>query len=259
MEPIRTLAILQARTSSTRLPGKVLKEVQGKPMLLHQIDRVRRSRLIDELIVATSIDPEDDRLAEILAASGTRVHRGSLDDVLDRFHGAAQLTPSRHVVRLTGDCPLADADVIDALVALHMVMGNDVTTNSVKPVFPDGLDVEVVTRTALDAAQAEAQAQVEREHVTQFFYRRPERFSIFHFTAPFDLSALRWTVDEPEDFTFVREVFDALYPDSPDFRWRDVLALLERRPELAALNTNFVRNEGLLRSIAAEARAQQGE
>lgn len=249
---VRVLAILQARTSSSRLPGKVLREVAGRPMIVRQLERIGRARLLDRIVVATSVDPFDDELARTVEASGVTVFRGDLDDVLDRFAQAASRNPSQHVVRLTGDCPLTDPDVIDAVVAHHLVGGADISSNSHQPTFPDGLDVEIVRAFRLHEAAAEASLKLEREHVTQFFYRRPERFRIAHYKADHDLSALRWTVDEPDDLALVRAIYDSLLPGTPDFRMHDILALLDARPELSSINGRFARNEGLARSIRAE-------
>jgi spore coat polysaccharide biosynthesis protein SpsF len=248
----RVTAVLQARTSSSRLPGKVLHDLAGAPMLLRQIERIRRSRLIDNLVVATSLDSSDDQLTKILARANVATYRGSLDDVLGRFVGAIQGFEPQHVVRLTGDCPLADPDVIDAVIAQHLVGRADLTCNTAPPTFPDGLDVEVVRAEVLRAAAGEAALLLEREHVTQFFYRRPERFRIVNYVLAEDLSHLRWTVDEPEDLIFVRAVYDAFFPKQPQFSFRDVLALLKQRPELEAINANYERNEGLQQSVLAE-------
>ncbi len=248
----RVTAILQARTTSSRLPGKVLADLEGAPMLWRQIERIRRAKLIDHLTVATSDDPSDDALAVMLRERGVSMHRGSLDDVLARFAGAAAEQTSQHVVRLTGDCPLADPDVIDATIAHHLVCGGDITANAVEPTFPDGLDVEVLRSPILIDAANEAVAKFEREHVTQFFYRRPERFRVVHYKHSRDLSGLRWTVDEPADLAFVRRVYAALYRANPEFSMHDVLDLIAREPQIAAVNAQFERNEGLARSIAAE-------
>ncbi len=253
----RVVALLQARTSSTRLPGKVLADVVGAPMIVRQIERIRLARMLDHLIVATSVDPSDDKLADIVAAQGVQVVRGKLDDVLDRFAVALRTVNAQHVVRLTGDCPLVDPDVVDVIVGHHLVSRADITTNAFEPTFPDGLDVEVVRADVLLTAAQEAQKKYEREHVTPFIYERPQRFRIVHYRAPVDLSGLRWTVDEPEDLVFVREVFAALYPSNPTFRMHHVLKLLSERPELSELNTRFTRNAGLARSIAAEEAARQ--
>lgn len=248
----KCVGILQARVSSTRLPGKVLMDLVGRPMLMRQIERIRRARRLDALVLATSTDPSDDALADLAENGGIDLYRGSLSDVLARYVGAAREAGADIVVRLTGDCPLADPDVIDALVARHVAVGADVTTNTVEATFPDGLDAEVVEFSALAAAAAEAQLKFEREHVTQFFYRRPERFKIEHLKQAQDLSALRWTVDNPSDFEFVATVYGVLYETNPSFTTRDVLALLAARPEIGRLNQGIMRNEGLALSIARE-------
>jgi spore coat polysaccharide biosynthesis protein SpsF len=255
----RTIAVLQARTSSSRLPGKVLCELAGKPMIVRQIERIRRARLLDGLVVATSADASDDELARVIVAEGIAVFRGSLDDVLGRFVGALAQYPAEHVVRLTGDCPLADPDVIDGVIAHHLAGAADISGNQNQPTFPDGLDVEIVRADCLREAATEATLKLEREHATQFFYRRPERFRIAHYKTHPDLSALRWTVDEPQDLAFVRAVYDALLPSKADFGWRDVLELLHEQPDLSTINAGFARNEGLARSLRTEFATQVGE
>lgn len=246
------LAVLQARTSSSRLPGKVLARVHGRPMILRQIERVRRARSLGGLVVATSDDASDDVLVDLLDGEGIAVHRGPLDDVLMRFAGALAAHPADHVVRLTGDCPLADPAVIDATVALHLAEGADYTSNCAAPTFPDGLDVEVMRAEALRAADAEARLPSEREHVTPWLRANPGRFRAAELRAPEDCSHLRFTVDTPADLAFVRAVFDALHPADPDFDTAAVLALIARRPEIAALNGGQVRNAGYARSLARD-------
>lgn len=251
-------AILQARMSSTRLPGKVLAPVLGRPMLARQLERLARARRLDRLVVATSTDPGDDPLAALCAELGTACFRGSLDDVLDRFHGALADTGATHAVRLTADCPLTDPALIDALVDFHVAGGYDYASNCVRPTFPDGLDAEILRVDVLERAWREARDPVEREHVTQYVVKRPAVFRIGGLENDEDLSALRWTVDEPADLEFVRAVYAELHPADPAFGWRDVLALVRRRPEIAALNQGFRRNEGLERSAAAAARTSEG-
>lgn len=249
------LAILQARVSSSRLPGKVLRPLLGQPMLARQIERLQRSRRVERLVVATSDQREDDPIAQLCADLGITCHRGSLDDVLDRFHGAALPHHPTHVVRLTGDCPLADPDVIDACIDFHLAGNFDYTTNALQPTFPDGLDVEVFRANCLDEAWREARLPSQREHVTPFIHGQPERYRIGHYRGEPDLSHLRWTVDEAEDFALVETIYAALYPANPVFSTADILSLLARRPELATLNTAFARNEGYAKSLAADASA----
>lgn len=220
------VAILQARMSSTRLPGKAMRPLLGEPMVGRQIERLLRCRAVDKLVVATSDDPSDDPLAAYCETTGAVVFRGSLPDVLDRFHRAAVAHgPADHVVRLTADCPLADPAVIDDCVRLHVKSGADYTSNTQDRSYPDGLDVEVMTFAALDAMHAEAADPYEREHVTPFIYRRPERFRIAQLVQAEKLDGLAWTVDVADDLAFVEKVYEALYPTKPDFGQADILAL----------------------------------
>jgi spore coat polysaccharide biosynthesis protein SpsF len=223
---VSVLAVVQARMSSTRLPGKVMRPLLGEPMIARQLARLARCREIDRLVVATSDRPDDDVLAAEVARLGVAVHRGSLDDVLGRFAGALKgFGPAEAIVRLTADCPLADPQVIDACIRLQRETGADYASNALKRTYPRGLDVEVIRAGALAEAAAEAADLYEREHVTPFIYRRPERYRLADLTGPADLSRLRWTVDTPADFAFVEDVYARLHPSKPDFTSADVLAL----------------------------------
>jgi spore coat polysaccharide biosynthesis protein SpsF len=243
------LGILQARMSSTRLPGKVMLPLLGEPMLARQIERLARSQSIDRLLVATTVDPADEPVAKLAAERGIESYRGSLDDVLERFHQAAICHRPSHVVRLTADCPLADWNLIDRTVDLAVAEGLDYISTALRPTWPDGLDAEVLTFAALEAAAREATSPVEREHVTPFIINHPERFRRASVDSPVDLSAMRWTVDEPRDFEFVTCVYEALYPANPAFTTQDVLDLLRKQPELLEINGGIERNEGLRMSI----------
>lgn len=247
-----TLAILQARTSSSRLPGKVLKPLLGKPMLARQIERLRRVNRVDELIVATSVHASGDALAALCQAEGLSCFRGSLDDVLDRFYRAALTRSPQHIVRLTGDCPLIDPAVVDRTVDVYAGGGFDYASNALEPSFPDGLDVEVFRFSCLEAAWWEATDPAFREHVTLFIYRHPERFRTGCYRSRTNLAHLRWTVDEPEDFEFVTRVYEALYPHKPQFSMEDVLRFVPEHPEACALNRDIERNEGLPRSLSRD-------
>lgn len=228
------LAILQARMSSTRLPGKVMADVEGAPMIARQIERLRRSRRIDRIVVATSDQDDDTRLADAVSALGIGVHRGSLEDVLGRFAGALEaFGPADHVVRLTADCPLADAPLIDATLDLHLSRGADYSANTPeKRMYPKGLDVEVVRAHLLLQAAREADTPYEREHVTPHFYRHPERFDLAFLTQAADEEDVRWTVDRPDDLAFVRAVYAGLYAHSPGFTSDDIRAFVRSRPDL---------------------------
>jgi len=253
------LAVLQARVSSTRLPGKVLREILGAPMILRQINRVQRARSIGRLLLATSTDPVDDPLALLCMQNDVACFRGSLDDVLDRFYQAARPHLPEHVVRLTGDCPLADPALIDHVVGTHVAGGFDYTSNTIPPTYPDGLDIEVIRSTCLEEAWREAELPSEREHVTPFLYGRPERYRIGAVRNAMDLSALRWTVDEPDDFVLVRTIYEALYPGNPAFTTEDILALLERTPALKTWNVRHARNEGYEKSLKEDGTFNSGK
>ncbi len=252
--PARILGVLQARTSSSRLPGKVLLPLLGQPMILRQIERLKRAKRMDGLVLATSTDPSDDALAYTIAASGMPVHRGALDNVLERVIGAAAPFHPEWIVRLTGDCPLTDPQLIDSLIDDTLAAGAEYGSTALAPTFPDGLDAEIVRFDLLRQIASEPRTQSEREHVTLAVHRNPERFKLHSVTGSPDLSDMRWTVDEPRDLAFVTAIFEALYPSNPVFGTGDILRLLQQRPELAGMNGDIKRNEGLLKSLAAEGR-----
>ncbi|MFZ5718289.1 MAG: cytidylyltransferase domain-containing protein [Pseudomonadota bacterium] len=230
------LAILQARMTSTRLPGKVLEPVLGEPMIGRQLERLARSKRLDRIMVATSTDPSDDPLAAYCEGLGHAVFRGSLGDVLDRYCGAmAQVPEADVIVRLTADCPLADWTVIDATIERLHEAGADYASNTpAVRTYPHGLDVEVMRREALMRAGREAKDPYEREHVTPYIHRRPETFRIASLSRSPSLAHLRWTVDFPEDLAFVREVYERLYPGNPAFTSDDVVALDRNSSGVAA-------------------------
>jgi spore coat polysaccharide biosynthesis protein SpsF len=222
--------------SSTRLPGKVLADVAGAPMIARQIERLRRCERIDKIVLATSDDAGDDILADAMTALNVPVHRGSLDDVLSRFAGALAVYPATHVVRLTGDCPLADPQVIDATIALHLEQATDYAANTPPHrTYPKGLDVEVMRAPCLQRAAAEARDPYEREHVTPYLYRHPDLFRQAFLSQAIDEGEVRWTVDRPDDLEFVRAVYGGLYPGNPSFTSDDVRAFVRARPDLTVL------------------------
>lgn len=221
--------------SSGRLPGKVLAPVLGEPMIARQIERLRRSMLIDELVVATSTAASDDVIAQWADGAGVAVRRGSLTDVLDRFIGVLDDYPqATTVIRLTADCPLADWTVIDAVIArLHEGRADWASAAWPTRTFPHGLDAEALRPQALRDAGREATDPHEREHVTPFIYRQPERFRLAGVArAGASLAHLRWTVDVPTDLDFVRDVYDRLYPADPSFTSDAVAALAVNSAEI---------------------------
>ncbi len=246
-----TLAVVQARMTSTRFPGKVLAPLLGEPMILRQLERVTRSTLLDGLIVATSTDPSDDPLVEVLRSAGYTVFRGPLDDVLARFIGAIDAFESStgskadEVVRLTADCPLTSPKVIDDVISAFRNSEADYLSNTMTPTYPDGLDAEVVKVSVLREVASVAIDPPEREHVTLGIYRRTDEYSIGNYADSRNNSELRWTVDTPEDFSFVSQVFEELYPNDTNFEYEDVLDYLRRYPERSRTEKDAVRNAAL--------------
>jgi len=233
------LCVLQARVSSSRLPGKVLMPLASEPMLARQIERIQRANRLDALTVATSDQPSDDSIAELCAGLGVECFRGDLEDVLDRFYRAAAPSRPDHVVRLTGDCPLTDPALLDALVDLHTSGGYDYSSNVHPRTYPDGLDAEIFTFGLLERAWREATSQAERSHVTPWMHESAAGIRQGSLQDGQDRGNLRWTVDYPQDYEFVRRVFEALYVRDPAFGTDDVHDLLRSHPEIAAINAHL--------------------
>ena len=230
------LAILHARMSSSRLPGKVLRPILGAPMLGRQIERLRRARGLTGLMVATSTATEDDAIERYCGELGAGCHRGSLDDVLGRFIGALDAAGSpRTFLRLTADCPLADWTLVDRAIDEHAATAADLTFTSKGWTYPKGLDVEVCETAVLRLADKVARGAYDREHVTPYVYRHPEQFRLHSIVRDPPLR-YRWTVDTPEDFEFVSAVYEALYPDKPDFTSDDILAWQAANPDRVLAN-----------------------
>jgi spore coat polysaccharide biosynthesis protein SpsF (cytidylyltransferase family) len=240
----KIVALIQARMSSSRLPGKVLAEIGGKPSILFMVDRVRRATTLDEIVVVTSIDPSDDPLALALAAAGVACFRGPLDDVLSRYAAAASFHEADVVVRLTGDCPLVDPAIVDRVVGTLIESGCDYASNIDPPSFADGLDVECFTRAALIRAGREASAPAEREHVTLWMRSGEAGLERRCVRSLIDSSHLRLTVDYPDDLALVRTLVTLLGDAAGGFDHYDILRCLDQRPDLLETNRHE-RNEGL--------------
>jgi spore coat polysaccharide biosynthesis protein SpsF len=239
--------------NSSRLPGKVLVDIAGTPMLQRIIERTAAARSVDEVVVATTIGPDDDVLVDQLHRAGVgSVYRGSVDDVLDRFARCATLHRADIVVRVTADDPLKDPGLIDRAVAILMTDPSmDYCSNTIIPSFPEGLDIEVVRFAALSRANAEAFLKSDREHVTPYIWRHPKRFGVHNFSADRDLSSWRWTVDEPADVEFMRAIF-ARFGDDPLVPYQQVVAWIDANPDLRLINEGQARNAGYLKSLQAD-------
>lgn len=236
------IAIIQARMSSSRLPGKVLADIGGKPMLLHVVLRARRAQTIGQVIVATTTDSSDDPIATFCRAQGIPYLRGDLMDVLDRYYQAARAFGGKTIVRLTGDCPLIDPREIDRTVRAFFDGQVDFAANRLPPPWkrttPIGMDTEVVSFDALARAWREAEKKFEREHVMPYFYDQEGRFKTLLVDHEPDLSNLRLTVDTPEDLALIRNIF-AFFDDSDEISLDQVVWLLEKNPDWLKINANI--------------------
>jgi spore coat polysaccharide biosynthesis protein SpsF len=239
------VAIIQARSSSSRFPNKVLADLAGDAMILQQINRVRGSKLIDKIVVATSVDPSDDLLVDLLKSEGIPYYRGSLSNVLARFVDVIQIEKPNVVVRLTADCPLTDPRVIDLVISKHLSSESDYTSNTLTPTFPDGLDVECISPTVLRNLLDANPTEVECEHVTYGLYSRPGFCTMESVEQASDHSHLRWTVDIPEDLDFVRKVYAEFAPDYYSFGQMELMALSGINSEFIRTNAILERNAGL--------------
>jgi glutamate-1-semialdehyde 2,1-aminomutase len=239
---VKTVAIVQARMGSTRLPNKVLRPICGTPMIGLLLQRLSRARRVDQIVVATAANPRNAPLVEYASGLGYSVYQGSEDDVLDRYYQAAVKANAAVVVRITGDCPLIDPALVDAVIEKFVELNADFGSNTEPPTFPDGLDTEVFTFRTLQIAWERARAGHAREHVTPFMLEAAE-FKRVNYGNDLDCSAERWTVDEPEDLEVVRRVFEEFEPRR-DFSWLEVLALRNKHPEWFMANQHLIRNEG---------------
>ena len=237
-----TIAIIQAHMGSTRLPGKVLLDLGGRTMLARVVRRAQSASRLNEVTVACSSEPADDPIVDECRSLGVRVHRGSDSDVLDRYQGAATEFAPDAIVRITSDCPLIEPEIVDKVIAEFARLDVDYASNTVDRSYPRGLDVEVFKRSCLDRAWSEAREPYQRVHVTPYFYQNPRLFKLAQLREESDLSEMRWTVDTPEDFEFVSQIYRH-FRNSDDFSWLKVLDLLSDRPELADINRHIRQKE----------------
>lgn len=240
---MNVVAIIQARMGSTRLPGKVLQDLAGESMLARVVQRVRRARQLDQVVVATSTSPADEAIVDECRRMAVACYLGDEQDVLDRYFRAAVQHGAQLIVRITSDCPLIDPLLIDELVMAFLAAVPDYASNTLERTYPRGLDTEVFGMTALARVWEEALDPYQRIHVTPYFYQNPDLFTLLSIRQNRDDSRHRWTVDTPEDLYFVRQIYQRLGGDVA-FRWQDVLDLLEREPELLAINRD-VRQKAL--------------
>lgn len=254
---MNAVVVIQARMGSTRLPGKVLLDLEGMPVLWHVIRRVQQATLPSHVLVATTNGTEDDKIEVACQSWGVQVYRGDSDDVLKRFCDAIttlELKQGRidYIVRITADCPLIDPEIIDSALKIAASEKYDYVSNADPPTFPDGLDVEVIERAALFRACKNAILPSEREHVTPYIRNMPS-FHRYNLAAPIDLSSKRWTLDEVQDLHFIREIYRNLYQQDGFFTTVEILAFLATRPDLEEINAKIRRNEGYEKTLQRDA------
>ena len=237
-----TIAFIQARMGSIRLPNKVMKMVNGKPLIEYLLLRVAKAKLLDKVVVATSVNSNNDPLVSFVNSLGFETYRGSEQDVLSRFYEAAKFHNATTLLRITADCPLVDPNLIDSLIEEYFNSGSDYATNTLPPTYPDGLDVEVFSFKSLEKAYKEAVAPNEREHVTPYI-RYSGQFKIHNTVNKIDYSDRRWTVDELDDFEVVSNIFQYFHPDIY-FDWNKINELENLRPDMFQKNKHIKRNEG---------------
>jgi spore coat polysaccharide biosynthesis protein SpsF (cytidylyltransferase family) len=242
------LAIIQARTSSTRLPNKVLMKLGEFSVIKNIILRLKRSKFINDIVIATTINKEDKKIVSEIIDMDIRVFCGSENDVLDRFYQVAKLLKPNNIVRITSDCPVIDSEIVDKVIELHKENNSDYTSNTLEETFPDGLDIEVFTYNALENAWKNAKLLSEREHVTPFI-RNSNNFKKSNLKNYIDLSKKRWTLDNKEDYEFLKIIFDNLYYKNHNFNMNDILDFINKNPEIENINSHIIRNEGYKKSL----------
>jgi len=246
------VAIVQARMGSSRLPGKVLMEIVGKPALWHLVNRLSKSRLIDKIVIATSDREEDKSILKLAQDLGVGSFAGSATEVLDRYYQAARKYNAETIVRVTADCPLIDPELVDKIIGIYVDSKGELDYVSKGQSYPDGLDVEVFSFNALEKAWKEAKKKSQRgEYVTTYIWGNPHLFKTLIVENEVNLSHMRWTVDYERDLILVREIFKNLYKEGEVFHLRDILEFLDKHPELAELNSDLI-NPEYLKSVLKE-------
>ncbi|WP_153732397.1 cytidylyltransferase domain-containing protein [Sporosarcina obsidiansis] len=242
---MKIVATIQARMTSTRLPGKVLKKVMDKTLLEYQLERVSRSQLINEIIVATTTNETDDPIVNLCKQLGYTTYRGSEEDVLSRYYEAAMNAKADVVVRLTSDCPLIDPAVIDKVIELFIdnCPKVDYVSNTLERTYPRGMDTEVMSMNALIKAYREATLKRDREHVTAYIYSNKNKYSLLNLKSPEVLSQYRWTVDTIEDFELIQRILMKLYPSNNNFSQKDIIDLLNKHREWSLINAHIEQKE----------------
>lgn len=252
-------AIIQVRMGSTRLPQKALKEVIGKPMLLHLINRVKEAKLVDKVVIATTTNEEDKLLINFAKENGIDYYAGSENGIVDRIYMAAKKIGAEAIVRITGDCPLIDPKIIDKEVEYYLKNKDriDYISNVHPPTYPDGLDTEVYPLKTLERMWKEIKDPFLKEWIYTYIIENPDKFKIANIENNEDLSWMRWTVDYNEDLDFVREIYKHLYKPDRVFYMDDILELLRKNPEIMEINKKFLRDDAYIKALKARGKKRK--
>jgi spore coat polysaccharide biosynthesis protein SpsF len=240
---VNIVAIVQARVGSTRLPNKIFCELSGKPLIWHVINRLKISSRLTDIVLATTDNILDDKLASWANQNDVKLFRGSEANVLNRYYNAAIYCKADIIVRITADDPFKDAIIMDSVIDMVSNSGIDFGFNNKPASLPEGLDIEVFTIQALKKAYLNSQDSFEQEHVTQYFHRNPSQFSMKNLSFNDDLSHLRWTIDTFTDYQMACRIYDELYKHNEIFLLPQILALLQKKPEIALINENVERSD----------------
>jgi len=242
---MKKLIIVQARMTSTRLPGKVMEIVCDKPILEHLINRLKTIRSADQIVIATTVNETDNQIVSLCKKLDTLYYRGSEEDVLGRYYEAAVEYGGDVIIRITSDCPVIDPDVVSYLIDFYMrnLKKYDYVTNTLKRTYPRGMDAEIVSFKALKEAHFNAYDPSDREHVTPFIRNRPTQYRLHNIKYSSDLSRYRLTVDTSEDMELIRRIFESLYVENPEFKMKDILTVLEVNSEWPSVNSHVEENK----------------
>ena len=246
MNKKKITVIIEARTGSSRLPNKVIAEIEGKPMIFYVIDRIKQIKSVEQIILATTQEKNDKILIEIAKQNSIGVFTGDSMDVLNRDYQCALQNNADPIIRITGDCPLIDPDIVGEMLEFYLKNNYDYISNRINPKYPDGLDVEIYSFKTLQMVEQNAKWSSERELVTTYITKNPKIFKIFSYENQEDLSGHRWTVDEQNDLEFVRKIYSIMKPKT-NFSMNEIIEILVKNPELLKINLGIMRNEGHLK------------
>ena len=238
---MRIVSTIEARMSSTRFPGKTMREIVGKPMLELLIERLKRARKVDEIVVATTTEPEDKVITELAERIGVKWFRGSAGDVLDRVLQAAKFYRADIIVEMTGDNPLLDPALVDEAINIYLNGSYDYVSNAIKETYPDGLNVQVFSVKVLDEVARLTNDPADRENVSLYIYEHPDKYQLYNIEAPPEYyhPEYRWTVDTEEDLQLMKAIYESLYYENPNFSTKDIMELLKQKPDLCKINTHI--------------------